>query len=118
FTFLLTIGTNRSNLLTHISLAQTGKTTILCHLVNLPRIYKDMDTFCTAPTVGLQLVEFRRQNVRFAAWDMSGQGRYRDLWASFAAHVHALIFVVDVTDVSRIAVARSELYSILGGEGE
>lgn len=28
----------------------------------------------TAPTVGTQMVEFRRRNVRWVAWDMSGQG--------------------------------------------
>ncbi|CAN0206175.1 unnamed protein product [Ectocarpus fasciculatus] len=54
------------------------------------------------------MVEFHRRNVGWVAWDMSGQGRYRDLWASHASHVHG-----DVTDRARIAVAREELHGIL-----
>ena len=30
--------------------------------------------FGTSPTVGVKMVEFRRRNVRWLAWDMSGQG--------------------------------------------
>lgn len=44
-------------------------------------------------------------------------GRYRDLWAAHAAHVHGVIFVVDVTDRGRIAVAREELHAILASRG-
>lgn len=44
-------------------------------------------------------------------------GRYRDLWASHASHAHGVIFVVDVTDRARIAVAREELHGILTSRG-
>lgn len=45
-------------------------------------------------------------------------GRYRDLWAAHAAHVHGVLFVVDVTDRARIAVAREELHAILASRGD
>ncbi|CAM9923217.1 unnamed protein product, partial [Hapterophycus canaliculatus] len=44
-------------------------------------------------------------------------GRYRNLWASHASHVHGVIFVVDATDPPRIAVARDELHGILASRG-
>ncbi|CAM9666755.1 unnamed protein product, partial [Choristocarpus tenellus] len=93
-----------------------GKTSILCHLVHLAQAYKNLPCVATAPTVPLQFVEFTRRNIHFAAWDMSGQGRYRNLWVTHMAHVHCIIFVVDMADVTRIAIARDELYKILGSE--
>ena len=44
---------------------------------------------------------------------MSGQGRFRNLWAYYSAHVEAIIYVVDVSDTDRIATARDELQSLL-----
>ena len=43
---------------------------------------------------------------------MSGQGRYRPLWLYYCSLVQAVIFVVDVTDVDRIATARNELKTL------
>ncbi|CAB1104179.1 unnamed protein product [Ectocarpus sp. CCAP 1310/34] len=97
-----------------IGLDNAGKTSVLCHLANVASTNRSMlKSVGTAPTVGTQMVEFHRRNVGWVAWDMSGQGRYRDLWVSHASHVHGVIFVVDVTDRARIAVAREELHGIL-----
>eukprot|EP00904_Undaria_pinnatifida_P008757 jgi/Undpi1/5010/HiC_scaffold_19.g08362.m1 len=96
-----------------------GKTSILCHLANVVEANRAVvKRFGTSPTVGVKMVEFRRRNVRWLAWDMSGQGggagwRYRGLWASHASRVHGVIFVVDVTDRARIAIARDELHGVL-----
>ena len=56
-----------------------GKTSILCHLANVAEANRAVvKTVGTSPTVGVQMVEFRRRNVRWVAWDMSGQGASRD----------------------------------------
>ncbi|CAM9336938.1 unnamed protein product, partial [Laminaria digitata] len=95
-----------------------GKTSILCHLANVAEANRGVvKSVRTSPTVGVQMVEFRRRNVRWVAWDMSGQGRYRGLWAAHASRVHGVIFVVDVTDRARIAVARDELHGVLQSRG-
>eukprot|EP00639_Heterosigma_akashiwo_P022252 CAMPEP_0206409776 /NCGR_PEP_ID=MMETSP0294-20121207/32126_1 /ASSEMBLY_ACC=CAM_ASM_000327 /TAXON_ID=39354 /ORGANISM="Heterosigma akashiwo, Strain CCMP2393" /LENGTH=74 /DNA_ID=CAMNT_0053869851 /DNA_START=119 /DNA_END=339 /DNA_ORIENTATION=+ len=65
------------------------------------------------PTVGLQLLEMKKKNVQWRVWDMSGQGRYRALWKYYCPHVQAIIFVVDLVDIDRIAVAKDELYAVL-----
>lgn len=52
-----------------------GKTSMLCHLANVAEANKGVvKSVGTAPTIGTQMVEFRRRNVRWIAWDMSGQG--------------------------------------------
>lgn len=56
-------------------LNNAGKTSILCHLANVAAANKGVvESVGTAPTVGTQMVEFRRRNTRWIAWDMSGQG--------------------------------------------
>lgn len=52
-----------------------GKTSILCHLANVAEVNKGVvDKIETAPTVAVQMVEFRWRGVKWVAWDMSGQG--------------------------------------------
>ena len=59
----------------YVLLSRAGKTSILCHLANVAKANKGVvDRVETAPTIGVQMVEFRRQNVHWVAWDMSGQG--------------------------------------------
>lgn len=44
-------------------------------------------------------------------WDLGGQAELRPLWHSYLAECHALIFVVDSSDVQRLP----EVCSALGG---
>ncbi|KAK3913407.1 RNA pseudouridylate synthase domain-containing protein 2 [Frankliniella fusca] len=53
------------------------------------------------------------QNVGFTALDMSGQGRYRDLWEFYYKDCQGIIFVVDSSDRLRLAVVRHELDLLL-----
>lgn len=58
-----------------------GKTSILCHLANVVAANMGVvKSVGTAPTVATQMVEFRRRNVRWVAWDMSGQGAVLVCW--------------------------------------
>lgn len=68
------------------------------------------------PTVGFQVEEFKRNNLNFTVYDMSGQGRYRSLWEHYYADVQAIIFVLDSTDKIRMCVAKEELDQLLGHE--
>jgi len=40
------------------------------------------------PTVGFQVEQFSKSNINFTAFDMSGQGRYRNLWEHYYKDVH------------------------------
>lgn len=68
------------------------------------------------PTVGFQVEEFSKNNVNFTVYDMSGQGRYRNLWEHYYADVEAIIFVLDSTDRLRMCVAKEELDQLLNHE--
>uniref|UniRef100_A0A915CFB5 Uncharacterized protein n=1 Tax=Parascaris univalens TaxID=6257 RepID=A0A915CFB5_PARUN len=57
--------------------------------------------------------KFTSSNMSFSAYDMSGQGKYRNLWETYYKDVDGIIFVVDSGDRLRIAVARDELWLLL-----
>ena len=112
-----------------VGLDSAGKSSILCSVPEVRgRLQKfarrhNRDDLRVEPTTALQLVKFtmtrssqhgchRRANISWHVWDMSGQGQYRPLWMYYCSLVQAIVFVVDVTDVERIAVARNELRNL------
>lgn len=66
--------------------------------------------------MGFQVEEFAKDNIHFTIYDMSGQGRYRNLWEHYYADVQAIIFVIDSTDKFRMVVAKEELQTLLNHE--
>lgn len=56
------------------------------------------DKVGTSPTVGVQMVEFRRRHVRWVAWDLSGQGdqhsAHRGYYATFSFTTEVAVFVL------------------------
>jgi GTPase SAR1 family protein len=104
-----------------VGLNNSGKTTLLCNLVismlDYARDMENIDQVSTCPTPGLSLVEFQQGRIKWRVWDMSGQGRFRNLWAYYSGHVQGIVFCVDVTDGDRIATARDELQVREGGGG-
>ena len=58
------------------------------------------------PTVGFTVEHFSKGKLQFEVFDMSGQGRYRNLWEKYYAEVEAVIFVIDSTDKLRMAMAK------------
>lgn len=50
----------------------------------------------TAPTVGLQVHQFKKGNLSMKAWDLGGQAAYRSEWARYARGVDVIVFVVSV----------------------
>lgn len=66
------------------------------------------------PTVGFSVEEFSKNGLQFTIFDMSGQGRYRNLWEHYYKDVGGVIFVLDATDKVRFCVAKDELETMLG----
>lgn len=90
-----------------VGLDNSGKTTMLNYLK------PSKATLETVPTVGFSVEEFSKNNIQFSAFDMSGQGRYRDMWPTYYKECEGIIFVIDATDELRFAVAADELQHIL-----
>ncbi|KAJ3223039.1 ADP-ribosylation factor-like protein 6 [Chytriomyces hyalinus] len=66
------------------------------------------------PTVGFSVETFSTQHrLTFTVFDMSGQGKYRDLWEYYFPDVEAIVFVIDASDKARACVARDELETML-----
>ncbi|KAL1130183.1 hypothetical protein AAG570_013121 [Ranatra chinensis] len=105
--FLLGVKRRSVNVVT-VGLNNSGKSTV----VNLLKSDGDRSSEIV-PTIGLNVEQFKYQNVMFTAFDMSGQGRYRDLWQRYYKECDGIIFVVDSTDRLRLAVAKDELDLLL-----
>ena len=84
-----------------IGLDNSGKTTIINHIKP-----KQLQSSEVTPTVGFSVEEFAKDNIHFTIFDMSGQSRYRELWAHYYTDVQAIIYVLDSTDRIRMAVAK------------
>ena len=65
------------------------------------------------PTVGFSVDEFSKGSLSFTVFDMSGAGRYRNLWEQHYREAKAIIFVVDSADKLRLCVAKDELDAML-----
>ncbi|GMR42749.1 hypothetical protein PMAYCL1PPCAC_12944, partial [Pristionchus mayeri] len=91
-----------------VGLDNAGKTTILNALRT-----EDQRLSQVVPTVGMTVTTFSGAGVNFSAFDMSGQGKYRNLWDAYYAKAEGIMFVVDSTDRLRLSVARDELWMIL-----
>lgn len=67
----------------------------------------------TAPTVGLEVRQFKKGNLRIKAWDLAGGASYRPEWSRYARGVDCIVFVLDAADAQRLSSARKELHRLL-----
>ncbi|KAI5089903.1 ADP-ribosylation factor-like protein 6, partial [Silurus meridionalis] len=65
------------------------------------------------PTIGFSIEKFKTSSLSFTVFDMSGQGRYRNLWEHYYKEGQAIIFVIDSSDKLRMVVAKEELDTLL-----
>mmetsp|Transcript_32387 Transcript_32387/g.104582 ORF Transcript_32387/g.104582 Transcript_32387/m.104582 type:complete len:191 (-) Transcript_32387:324-896(-) len=91
-----------------VGLDNSGKSTIINFLKPKKTAPGDV-----VPTVGFSVDEFTRNGLTFTVFDMSGQGRYRNLWEHYYKEVGGIIFCIDSTDKLRMCVAKDELESLL-----
>ena len=94
-----------------VGLDNAGKSTLIC------RLQPDKYDEDVAATVGFSQENFTKNNIDFTAFDMSGQGKYRDMWQRFYDQAEAIIFVVDASDQLRVRVAKNELDMLLEDQG-
>lgn len=65
------------------------------------------------PTVGFNVEQFARSAINFTVFDMSGAGKYRNLWEHYYKDAQAIIFVIDCSDKLRMCVVKEELQAML-----
>ncbi|KAI1912381.1 ADP-ribosylation factor protein 3 [Ophidiomyces ophidiicola] len=108
-----------------LGLDNAGKTTLLnqikaLYLPSSPLHHDDArksDVGRTVPTVGQNVATIPLQDMYLKIWDVGGQISMRGLWQSYYASCHAVIFVVDSTDVGDDAdVSRLSSSSVMDSE--
>ena len=67
--------------------------------------------------MGFNVESFSKGSLSFTVFDMSGAGKYRNLWERYYESAHAVIFVVDTADRFRMVVAKDELFTLLDNPG-
>ena len=65
------------------------------------------------PTPGLRLVQAMIDETYWKIWDMSGHGRYRRMWPYYYSYAQGIIWVVDSTNKSNIAIVKDEVEIML-----
>jgi small GTP-binding protein len=90
-----------------LGLDGAGKTTLL-HKLKLGEVLNSV------PTVGFNLESIHYKNISFLLWDVGGQDKIRSLWRHYFADTDAVIWVLDSSDVQRVAESKEELQRVLG----
>lgn len=59
----------------------------------------------TIPTVGqnVSIIPLQNPSIYLKLWDIGGQMTLRSLWKSYYSSAHAIVFVIDSTDIPRIS---------------
>ncbi|KAM3724136.1 ADP-ribosylation factor-like protein [Dirofilaria immitis] len=91
-----------------IGLDNSGKSTI----INQMKAQNDQVTQVVS-SIGCTVEKFIFNNTTFLIYDMSGQGKYRNLWENYYSEVDGVVFVIDSNDRLRLAVVRDEFRLLL-----
>lgn len=81
-----------------MGLDNAGKTTLLEQIKALysPHLHPNLKT---VPTVGQNVSTVDLSDMYLKIWDLGGQHSLRGLWQSYYKSCHAIVFVIDSTDI-------------------
>jgi ADP-ribosylation factor-like protein 1 len=92
-----------------LGLDGAGKTTILYKL-------QCGEVVTTLPTIGFNMETLTYKNITFQVWDLGGQTSIRPYWRCYYENAMAVIYVVDSSDIDRLALSKDELHAMLQEE--
>ena len=64
-------------------------------------------------TIGFNVGEIVYKNVHLCMWDLTGCYKVRNLWEKYYDNTHAVIYVIDSTDISRFEEEKDVLFEII-----
>jgi len=101
-----------------LGLDNAGKTTLL-EQIKAAHSSHGHPNLKTVPTVGQNVATISLPDMYLKIWDLGGQHALRGLWQSYYASAHAVVFVVDSTDVGDADITRlAEPKTAAGEEDE
>lgn len=88
-----------------LGLDNAGKTTLLeqAKAAHSPHLHPNLKT---VPTVGQNVSTITLPDLYLKIWDVGGQHSLRGLWQHYYASCHAIIFVIDSTDVGDADISK------------
>ncbi|XP_029664455.1 ADP-ribosylation factor-like protein 13B [Formica exsecta] len=89
-------GTEKTIILLIVGLDNAGKSLILNHISGDP----DRNVL---PTMGFRTVSLKHNSYSVKIYDLGGSSQIRALWPKYYNDIHGLIYVVDASDISRLA---------------
>ncbi|DBB08972.1 TPA: hypothetical protein ACH3X3_007604 [Trebouxia sp. C0006] len=99
-----------------IGLDNAGKTTVLEKIKGMYSSLPGMAPEEILPTVGLNVGRIHfSSGTKLILWDLGGQSGLQNIWDKYYADCHAILFVIDATDLSRVEEAKEALDKPLGG---
>ncbi|KAF2843535.1 P-loop containing nucleoside triphosphate hydrolase protein [Patellaria atrata CBS 101060] len=81
-----------------LGLDNAGKTTLL-EQIKAAHATHGHPNLKTVPTVGQNVSTITRPDLYLKIWDVGGQHSLRGLWQKYYASCHAIVFVIDSTDI-------------------
>ena len=82
-----------------LGLDNAGKTTLLNAIKNIYVPTSPAPSTHTVPTVGQNVSTISLPDMYLKIWDVGGQHSLRSLWASYYSSCHAIVFVIDSSDI-------------------
>jgi ADP-ribosylation factor related protein 1 len=82
-----------------LGLDNAGKTTLLSSIKSFYLPDHPLTAVKTVPTVGQNVSTITLPDMYLKIWDVGGQHSLRKLWQSYYSSCHAIIFVIDSSDI-------------------
>lgn len=82
-----------------LGLDNAGKTTLLSSIKSLYLPHRPAPASTTVPTVGQNVSTIDLPDMYLKIWDVGGQHALRNLWTRYYASCHAIVFVIDSSDL-------------------
>jgi ADP-ribosylation factor related protein 1 len=97
-----------------VGLDKAGKTNCVERLKTLLTDALGLEPSRIVPTVGLNVGRMEAFGSHLVLWDLGGAAGLRSIWDKYFSDSHAVVFVVDASNRSRLEEARAAFDRILG----
>eukprot|EP01017_Pseudomicrothorax_dubius_P038331 TRINITY_DN5721_c0_g1_i5.p1 TRINITY_DN5721_c0_g1~~TRINITY_DN5721_c0_g1_i5.p1 ORF type:complete len:179 (-),score=42.11 TRINITY_DN5721_c0_g1_i5:118-654(-) len=95
-----------------LGLNDSGKTTLAKRIANNNDLPKDLVIMPTAG-ISLETLKFPKIKDEILIYDLSGEGRHRQMWPIVYEEIDAIIFVIDINDTQRISSLEESIKSVV-----
>ena len=98
-----------------LGLDNAGKSTVVNKILCMSGA-NETDLEPVAPTFGFAIKSIAYDEMNLNVWDVGGQKCLRPFWQNYFESTDGLIWVIDSSDVSRLADCQAELFNLLKEE--